>query len=146
MKQVVNTRLTLALLFAALLFVSAPTFASATPAPMQFMTTNAADPDFVPIFGEYDFDLYNRTSGWVLNGFYTQEDGKWSKNWLTYKLPVGKSFRMQWSSASDKGDCVVPFKVTWDDYDKPEVYRLDWCKGIKSVYLKDDTFTVDYKK
>lgn len=83
MKRVVNIRLTLALLCAALLFVSAPTFASAEPPPMQFMTINAPEAIFLPIFGEYDFDLYNRTTGWVLNGFYTQEDGQWSKNWLT---------------------------------------------------------------
>ena len=67
------------------------------------------------------------------------------QKWLKTKLAPGKSFRMLWSSASDEGACVVPFKTTWDDYDKAEIYRLDWCKGIKSVYLKDESFTVDYK-
>jgi hypothetical protein len=119
------------------------------------ITTHAASFDFTPptasemamnpFVGEYDFDLYNRTNGWVLNGFYTKEDGKWSKNWLSSKLAPGKSFRMTWSSASNEGACVVPFKVTWDDYDQAENYSLDWCKGISAVYLKDTTFTVDYK-
>ncbi|MGE3466607.1 MAG: hypothetical protein AB7J13_06710 [Pyrinomonadaceae bacterium] len=145
MKRVVNNRLALPLLFTSLLFVSTHMTAVGAPAPMQLMTTNASSTVFEAALGEYDFDLYNRTNGWILNGFYTQEDGKWSKNWLSTKLSPGKSFRMLWSSASDKGACVVPFKVTWDDYDTAEIYRLDWCKGIKSVYLKDDTFTVDYK-
>ena len=48
--------------------------------PMQFMTATTSGLDYAATFGEYDFNLYNRTSGWVLNGFYTQEDGKWSKN------------------------------------------------------------------
>jgi hypothetical protein len=47
------------------------------------MTTKTAGMAFEATLGEYDFDLYNRTNGWVLNGFYTQEGGKWSKNWLT---------------------------------------------------------------
>lgn len=143
MKRVVNNRLASMLLFASMLFAAAPMSAIAADATASIKFTVAES--FNPMLGEYDFDLYNRTSGWVLNGFYTQEDGKWSKNWLTQKLQPGKSFRMMWSSASDQGACVVPFKATWDDYDKPEVYSLDWCKGIKSVYLKDTTFTVDYK-
>ena len=145
MKRVVRNRLTSMLFFASLLLVTAQITASAAREPMDFTPVDASQMAYESFFGEYDFDLYNRTNGWVLNGFYTQEDGKWSKNWLSRKLSPGKSFRMMWSSASDKGACVVPFKVTWDDYDKPEVYKLDWCKGIKSVYLKDDTFTVDYK-
>lgn len=145
MKRVVRTRLISSLFFASLLIVAAQLPANAAHQSIDFTPANASEITTNALFGEYDFDLYNRTSGWVLNGFYTQEDGKWSKNWLTTKLQVGKSFRMMWSSASDKGACVVPFKVTWDDYDTAEVYKLDWCKGIKSVYLKDTTFTVDYK-
>ncbi|HMJ08687.1 MAG TPA: hypothetical protein VK468_06760 [Pyrinomonadaceae bacterium] len=145
MKRVVQNRLTSMLFFASLLIVSAHVSASAASEPMKFVPTDPSEITLNAFLGDYDFDLYNRTSGWVLNGFYTQEDGKWSKNWLSSKLQPGKSFRMQWSSASNNGDCVVPFKVTWDGYDTAELYKLDWCKGIKSVYLKDDTFTVDYK-
>ena len=137
-------RLRLPAFLAAVLFTAASAPAAAAPA-MQFMTTEASQAELPFTFGEYDFNLYNRTNGWVLNGFYTYEDGKWSKNWLSVKLAPGKSVRMMWSAASDKGACVVPFKTTWDDYDKAESHNLDWCKGIKSVYLKDQGFTVDYK-
>jgi hypothetical protein len=146
MKRVVKTRLVLSMALASLMLVSAHTAVNASPAPINFMSTNGSAVMELPApVGEYDFNLYNRTSGWVLNGFYTKEDGKWSKNWLSQKLAPGKMFRMQWNSSSDQGACVVPFKVTWDDYSGAENYSLDWCKGIKSVYLKDDTFTVDYK-
>lgn len=145
MIRVIRTRGALPLLLAALFFISAGQTAAAADRPIDFTPPTASDMAFDAFFGEYDFDLYNRTSGWVLNGFYTKEDGVWSKNWLSKKLQPGKSFRMMWSSASDEGACVVPFKVTWDDYDEAETYSLDWCKGIKSVYLKDTTFTVDYK-
>lgn len=145
MKRVVRNRLTSMLFFASLMLVSAHLPASAADEPIKFTPITPSAITVNALFGEYDFDLYNRTNGWVLNGFYTKEDGKWSRNWLKTKLQPGRSFRMQWNSASDKGACVVPFKATWDGYDEAEVYSLDWCKGIKSVYLKDDTFTVDYK-
>ncbi len=144
MNRVVRLRLALALIFASMMLVSAHTTANAAPGQINFMSTNGSGIESV-LMGDYDFDLYNRTSGWVLNGFYTKENGKWSKNWLSVKLAPGKSFHMTWSATSNAGDCVVPFKATWDDYDQAEVYNLDWCKGIKSIYLKDNTFTVDYK-
>ena len=146
MNRFVKFRLTLALLFASFMLVSAHTTVNAAVELMNFMSTNGANMESVLTVGDYDFGLFNRTSGWVLNGFYTKEDGVWSKNWLRYKLPVGKSVQMVWSEASNQGACVVPFKLTWDDYDQAEIYNLDWCKGIKNIYLKDNTFTVDYKK
>ncbi len=146
MKRVVCTRLSLGLLFAALLFTSTALNSNASTEPLDFTPPTASELAMGSFFvGEYDFNLYNRTNGWVLNGFYTREDGVWSKNWLSRKLQPGKFFRMTWNTVSNDGACVVPFKATWDDYDEAEVYTLDWCKGIKSVYLKDDTFTVDYK-
>ena len=145
MKKVVGNRLSVALLFASMMLVSGISSANTAEKPMNFMTSNGTDMSSVLMMGDYDFDLYNRTSGWVLNGFYTKEDGKWSKTWLSQKLAPGKSFHMVWSAASNEGACVVPFKATWDDYDQAEVYNLDWCKGIKSIYLKDTNFTVDYK-
>jgi hypothetical protein len=138
-------RLSIGLLFAALLFASTSLNANASTELLDLTPPTSSEIAVTSLMGEYDFDLYNRTNGWVLNGFYTKENGKWSKNWLTSKLQPGKVFRMMWSSASDEGACVVPFKVTWDDYDQAEDYSLDWCKGIKAVYLKDTTFTVDYK-
>ena len=142
MKRVKRLQLTAALFFASLMLMSA-TFTARAAEPLNVMSTSSIES---VLMGEYDFDLYNRTSGWVLNGFYTKEDGVWSKNWLSTKLGVGKSVHMVWNSVSNSGECVVPFKTTWDDYDKAEIYTVDWCKKpIKSIYLKDTTFTVDYK-
>jgi hypothetical protein len=143
MKQNTFRRLVLAATFSSLMFTSAMLAAAPVQQPLKFM--GADTPVFNVTNGDYDFDLFNKTNGWVLNGFYTYEGGKWSKNWLSGKVKPGDSRHMVWSSVSDKGECVVPFKVTWDDYDQAENYKLDWCKGVKSVYLKDTTFTVDYK-
>src|SRR6478672_7427426 len=131
MKRPLKARLMFALLSASLILVSAHVAVNAAPEPMNFMTTDGSYIDPLPSLGSYrgayDFNLFNRTTGWVLNGFYTKQNGKWSANWLPSKVKPGKDIAMKWSAASDKGDCVVPFKVTWDDYDKPEIYSVDWC-------------------
>lgn len=146
MKRVVRLRWAFALIFTSMMLVSAAGRVDASAQPINFMSTDGSATMSMPAMGDYDFDLYNRTSGWVLNGFYTKEDGKWSKNWLSTKLGVGKSVHMVWNSVSNSGDCVVPFKATWDDYDQAEIYNLDWCKKpISAIYLKDTTFTVDFK-
>jgi hypothetical protein len=136
--------MTAALILASLMLVSTSLTTRAAE-PLELMSTNGSSVETI-LMGDYDFDLYNRTSGWVLNGFYTKEDGVWSKNWLKSKLGVGKWVHMVWNSASNEGGCVVPFKVTWDDYDQAEIYTVDWCKKpIKSIFLKDTTFTVEYR-
>jgi len=88
--------------------------------------------------GDYDFRLHNRSSGWIIDGFYTYQNGRWSKNWLRNPIVAGQGVNMQW--ASDEGDCVVPFRVHWRDYGS-EDHRLDWCKGVSHVYMKDKGFT-----
>lgn len=93
--------------------------------------------------GEYDFTLHNKAKGWVINGFYTLQNGKWSKNWLSGKLASGSSIKMMWSSASDEGACVVPFKVSWEDYGMSEQFNVDWCKKPKSISMLDEGFKID---
>ena len=88
--------------------------------------------------GDYDFRLHNRSSGWIIDGFYTYQNGRWSKNWLRNPIVAGQGVNMHW--ASDEGDCVVPFRVHWRDYGS-EDHRLDWCKGVSHVYMKDKGFT-----
>ena len=90
--------------------------------------------------GDYDFRLHNRSSGWIIDGFYTYQNGRWSKNWLRNPVFSGQGVNMQW--ASDEGDCVVPFRVQWRDYGS-EDHRLDWCKGVSHVYMKDKGFSWD---
>jgi hypothetical protein len=93
------------------------------------------------VMGDYDFTLYNKSKGWVINGFYTLQNGKWSKNWLTGTVASGASIKMVWSS--EDGDCVVPFKVNWVDYGMSEQFNVDWCKKPKNVYMLDEGFKVD---
>ncbi|WP_286134249.1 hypothetical protein [Methylobacterium sp. Leaf123] len=47
---------------------------------------------------------------------------------------------MDWNS--DDGDCIVPFRVKWRDYGS-EDFKLDWCKGVSNVYMKDKGFSYD---
>ena len=90
--------------------------------------------------GDYDFRLHNRSSGWIIDGFYTYQNGRWSNNWLHKPIRSGQGVNMHW--ASDEGNCVVPFRVKWRDYGS-EDHRLDWCKGVSHVYMKDRGFSWD---
>jgi len=35
---------------------------------------------------DYAFRLHNRADGYTINGFYTYQDGQWSKNWLSGRV------------------------------------------------------------
>lgn len=89
---------------------------------------------------DYAFRLHNRAEGYTINGFYTYQDGRWSDNWLDRRLKPGESVGMDWHS--NEGSCVVPFRVSWDDYGADD-FRLDWCKGVHNVYMKDKGFSWD---
>ncbi len=106
-----------ALLFATSAFATAPALAS-----------------------DYAFKLHNRSNGWTISGFYTYQDGEWSSNWLNGKVEAGEAVRMDWNS--NEGNCVVPFRVRWVDYGA-EDFKLDWCKGVSNIYMKDKGFTWD---
>ncbi len=87
----------------------------------------------------YKFNLHNKSSDSVINGFRTFEGGKWSKNWIDFTLKPGELAEMDWGSA--EGNCVVPFKVSWIGYDA-EQFKVDWCK-VRNIYMKDNGFTFD---
>ena len=53
--------------------------------------------------GDYDFRLHNRSSGWIIDGFYTYQNGRWSNNWLHKPIRSGQGVNMHW--ASDEGNC-----------------------------------------
>lgn len=89
---------------------------------------------------DYAFRLHNRAKGYTINGFYTYQNGRWSDNWLRDRVPPGQSVPMDWFS--NEGACVVPFRVSWDDYGADD-FKLDWCKSVKNVYMNDHGFTVD---
>lgn len=87
----------------------------------------------------YKFNLHNKSSQYVINGFRTFEGGKWSKNWIDFTLKPGETAEMDWGS--DEGNCVVPFRVGWVGYEA-EQFKVDWCK-VSNIYMKDDGFTYD---
>lgn len=89
---------------------------------------------------DYAFRLHNRADGYTINGFYTYQNGKWSDNWLDSRIRPGESADMDWFS--NDGNCVVPFRVSWDGYGADD-FKVDWCKGISNVYMKDKGFSWD---
>jgi len=95
------------------------------------LPANAAD--------SYKFNLHNKSSQYVINGFRTFEKGEWSKNWIDFTLKPGEAAEMDWGS--DEGNCVVPFRVSWVGYEA-EKFSVDWCK-VKNIYMKDEGFTWD---
>lgn len=89
---------------------------------------------------DYAFRLHNKADGYTINGFYTFQDGRWSDNWLNGRIRPGESVGMDWNS--NEGNCVVPFRVSWDNYGADD-FKLDWCKGVSNVYMKDKGFSWD---
>ncbi len=89
---------------------------------------------------DYGFRLHNRAAGYTINGFYTYQHGRWSNNWLSGRLRTGDVADMDWYS--NEGNCVVPFRVSWDGYGADD-FKLDWCKGVSNIYMKDKGFSWD---
>lgn len=89
---------------------------------------------------DYAFQLHNKANGYTINGFYTYQDGRWSGNWLKggNRIRPGESVRMDWYS--NEGACVVPFRVSWDDYGADD-YQIDWCKKPRHIYMDDQGFS-----
>ena len=88
----------------------------------------------------YAFRLYNRAEGYTINGFYTFQNGRWSDNWLRGRIRPGQKVDMDWFS--NEGSYVVPFRVSWDNYGA-EDFKIDWCKGVSNIYMKDKGFAWD---
>jgi hypothetical protein len=88
--------------------------------------------------GDYAFRLFNDANGYVIDGFYTLQNGRWSDNWLDYQVASGDSVSMDWYS--DEGACIVPFKVSWVDFGQEE-FTIDWCQNVKNIYMEDVGFT-----
>jgi hypothetical protein len=91
---------------------------------------------------DYAFRLHNRADGYSINGFYTYQNGAWSKNWLKEGMQIrtGEAIGMDW--VSNEGYCEVPFRVSWENYGS-EDFKLDWCKSVHNVYMKDKGFSWD---
>lgn len=91
---------------------------------------------------DYAFRLHNKANGYTINGFYTYQNGQWSENWLSNgdRIKPGEYMDMDWFS--NEGNCVVPFRVSWDNYGADD-FKVDWCKHPQNIYMKDKGFTWD---
>ncbi|MFN7167497.1 MAG: hypothetical protein ACK4NV_10640 [Pannonibacter sp.] len=92
------------------------------------------------VASDYAFRLHNKAQGYSINGFYTFQGGQWSENWLSSRVNPGEAVSMDW--LSNEGNCVVPFRVSWESYGS-EDFKLDWCKGVSNIYMKDKGFSWD---
>lgn len=90
----------------------------------------------------YDFYLHNRSEGWVINGFYTFQNGRWSSNWLRgSRISPGRSVDLYWNSQA--GACRVPFRVSWVDWGSQD-FTMDWCRNNpRNIYMQNEGFTWD---
>ncbi|MCD2171943.1 hypothetical protein [Rhizobium sp. C4] len=90
----------------------------------------------------YAFRLHNRAQNYTINGFYTYQEGQWSDNWLKdgARIRPGDIVEMDWFS--NKGDCVVPFRVSWDNYGADD-FKVDWCQHPKNIYMENKGFSWD---
>jgi hypothetical protein len=90
----------------------------------------------------YNFNLHNQANGWVIDGFYTYQNGKWSKNWLQgARIQPSQYVGLAWNSQA--GECVVPFRVSWVGYGSQD-FTMDWCKNNPTnIYMLDESFTWD---
>lgn len=94
------------------------------------------------VASDYAFRLHNRANGYTIKGFYTYQNGEWSENWLKdgSRIRAGEGIDMDWYS--NEGNCVVPFRVSWDDYGADD-FKMDWCKHPSNIYMKDKGFSWD---
>lgn len=84
--------------------------------------------------GSCKFMLHNG-SKYPVTGLQTYEDDKWSG----VDVGLGESQEMNWNT--DKGDCVVPFRIIYKDVET-EQYKVVWCK-ISNIRVHDDSATTE---
>lgn len=91
------------------------------------------------VAGEHwKFNVVNKSNTAALE-FRTQEDGKWSANWITERIEPGDTFNMDFGV--NKGDCAVRTQIHFADggkFDAP----VDYCK-VTNIYIRDDGLTWD---
>ena len=63
--------------------------------------------------GGMKFDIKNN-SDYIIDGFYTGENGEWSANWMDFKLNGNETANMEFDY---DGPCDIEFYVTWEAED-----------------------------
>jgi hypothetical protein len=86
----------------------------------------------------WKFNVINKSNTAALE-FRTQEDGEWSKNWISDRIQPGDTFNMDFGTA--KGDCEVRTQIHFADGSKFDA-PVDYCK-VTNLYIHDDKLTWD---
>lgn len=88
------------------------------------------------------FKIHNQ-SDYIINGFYTVENGQTSDNWMDFKLEHGENADMKFNY---DGDCEIEFIVGWEAEDgstiKGENTTIDICKA-NNIYFDGKEATYD---
>ncbi|KAA2237430.1 hypothetical protein [Salinarimonas soli] len=75
----------------------------------------------------WKFEIINKSAAHVTS-FRTQEDGKWSKNWLEENVAPGETFDMDFGT--DEGDCSVRTRIAFSDKTHVDA-NIDYCNADK---------------
>jgi hypothetical protein len=91
------------------------------------------------------FEIHNNTNSNIVVGFYTNDGGGWSDNWLSDPISIGESAVARFEA--DTGSCEQTLRVGWlGEDDQPEVLddpvNIDICDST-NVYLGDNEITYD---
>jgi hypothetical protein len=90
------------------------------------------------------FEIYNDTSSNTVVGFYTNDGGGWSSNWLEVRIAPGENQTARFSAES--GSCDQSFQVGWLGSDGSQVFdepiSIDICDA-SNVYLSDNEIFFD---
>jgi len=88
------------------------------------------------------FDIKN-DSGYIIDGFYTGEDGEWSANWMNFKLSANETANMEFNY---DGACDIEFYVTWEAEDgssiKGDETTINICDA-RTIYFDGKQATYD---
>lgn len=87
---------------------------------------------------EWKFKVYNKSQTAAVE-FRTQEDGEWSKNWISDRIEPGDTFNMDFGH--DDGNCKVRTQIRFTDgtYFDADV---DYCK-VSNLYVFEQRMTWD---
>ena len=89
-----------------------------------------------------NFKIQN-DSGFIIDGFYTGEDGEWSANWMNFKLNAGETADMAFNH---DGACDISFYVSWEAEDgssiKGDETTINICEA-NTIYFDGQNATYD---
>lgn len=90
------------------------------------------------------FGIYNNTTNNVVVGFYTNDGGGWSRNWLYDDIEPGEAAEAEFDASS--GSCDQLIRVGWLSDNGGEVrdepISIDICDA-SNIYVDDNEIYYD---